>query len=137
MKLELFVCLVLAVFVSIGGIRLTQAQTDRLEKADIPFDFYAAGEKMAAGSYIIGVDAAAKWITLSDAPGEHKIFLIGIPSEDGYDKSELVFVHSGNTYALKEVKSDVIDLKFKTRVPEQAIESRAASPHVVVALNRQ
>jgi hypothetical protein len=107
-----------------------------MEKANVPFDFYAGKHKMPAGDYTVRIYFEAQMILLSDASGEHKIFLSGIPEGDGSDKSELVFKHSGNTYALQEVKSDVIDLTFQTKVPEPAMESSVASPQVEVALNQ-
>ena len=137
MKLKFVVFLALAMFASIGGIPLAQAQPDETDRANVPFDFHAKGQKMQAGDYIITVDVLAKMIKLSDASGEHTIYLMGIPADGGSDKPELVFNHSGDTYALKEVKSNVIDLTFHTRVPEQAMESRVATPQVEVALNRQ
>jgi hypothetical protein len=48
----------------------------------------------------------------------------------------LVFKHSGNVYALQELKSDAYDWVFQTRVPEPAMERRSTSSQVEVALNR-
>jgi hypothetical protein len=136
MKLKLIMFLAVMVFTSIGGISPAQAQSDETEKANVPFDFYAGGQKMPAGNYTISVDLGTHMITLSDDSDERKMFLIGTIAGDGDDNSELVFEHSGNTYALEEVKSDVVDLTFPTTVPERATESRMELPQVEVALNR-
>ncbi len=112
MKVKVMVFLAVMVVASIGGISSAQAQSNAVEKANVPFDFYAGGEMLPAGTYTVGVDLEDDLITLSDNSGDRKMFLTGIPAGDGADTSELVFDHSGNTYALKEVKSDVIDLTF-------------------------
>ena len=93
---------------------------------------------MPAGKYTIGMDGEGERILLRDDSGHHQMFLMGTPEEDGNDKSELVFEHTGDVYALKEVKSDVIDfnLTFPTRVPGQAKASRISPSKVEVALNR-
>lgn len=127
--------LALLVFLSIGGLAVAQTQNDETQIADIPFDFYAGGERLPAGNYTIGIDVETQIITLSDNSGQHRMFLMAVAAGDGGDQSELVFQHSGNTYALDELKSDMIDLSFRTRIPDSALESRVASP-VEVALNR-
>ena len=137
MKLKVIMFLAVLVFGAVGSISSAQAQSDEIEKANVPFDFYAGAQKLPAGSYTLGVNLEHQMITLSDDSGERKMFLMGTLAGDGYDnKSELVFEHSGDTYALKEVKSDVTDLTFHTTVPNAAVESRMASPAVEVALNR-
>ena len=136
MKFKRITFLAIPVFASACAISMAQAQTDEFEKADVPFDFYAGGQKMPPGNYLVGVDLETKMITLSNDSGEHKIFLMGIPAGDGDANTELVFKHSGNTYALKEVKSEEIDLTFRTRVPALAMESRMAVPEVEVAMSR-
>jgi hypothetical protein len=136
MKLKVTIsCAVLALGLLIG-ISSAQAQVDEIERANIPFDFYAGGQKMPAGTYMIWADVEAKTIRISNASGDKSIFLMGIPAGDGYDKSELVFDHSGSTYALEEVKSDLIDLTFATSMPQEVTEGRLALPTVEVALNR-
>jgi hypothetical protein len=47
-----------------------------------------------------------------------------------------VFKHSGDVYALEELKSDAYNWVFQTWVPVPPIESRNALSHVEVALNR-
>jgi hypothetical protein len=136
MKFKCITFLAILVFASAGAISIAQAQSDELEKANVPFDFYAGGQKMPAGNYTIAVDLETKMITLSNDSGEHKIFLIGIPTGDGGAHTELIFEHSGNTYALNEVESEDIDLMFQTKVPALALESRMDMPEVKVAMNR-
>lgn len=47
---------VVALFVSMAAISSAHAQIDRVEKADIPFDFYAGNTVLPAGNYNIGLD---------------------------------------------------------------------------------
>jgi hypothetical protein len=49
----------------------------------------------------------------------------------------LTFEHSGDTYALKEVKSDLLDLSFRTKVPHEVTANLASSAEVEVAMNRE
>ena len=93
---------------------------------------------MPAGKYTIGMDGEGERILLRDDSGHHQMFLMGTPDGDANNKSELVFEHSGDFYALKELKSDVIDfdLTFPTRMPKQETASRISPSRVEVALNR-
>jgi hypothetical protein len=138
MKSTIIMFLAVLVAVSAGVVGTARAETDGTEIATVPFDFYAGGQKMPAGKYTIGIDVEGERILLRDDSGHHQMFLIGTPEEDGNDKSELVFEHTGDVYALKEVKSDVIDfdLTFPTRVSGQATASRISPSRVEVALNR-
>jgi hypothetical protein len=136
MKSKFIIFLAVLAVVTVGGIRSLRAQTDHIETADIPFDFYAGTQQMAAGNYMIKIDLENGMILLSDNSGRHTTFLLGAPAGGPDEKAELLFAHSGNTYALMEVKSDVTDLTFSTKVPGQAMESRLASSPVIVALNR-
>jgi len=137
MKSTIIMFLAVLVAVSAGVVGTAHAETDGTEIATVPFDFYAGGQKMPAGHYTIGLDFKSKIITLRDDVG-HNMFLMGTPGGDSNNKSELVFEHSGDFYALKELKSDVIDfdLTFPTRMPKQETASRISPSRVEVALNR-
>ena len=136
MKLKLMMSYAVVALALLTGISSAQAQADEIEKANVPFDFYAGGQKMPAGTYMIWADLESNTIRISNAAGDKSIFVMGIPAGDGYDKSDLVFDHSGNTYTLEEVRSDLIDLTFATSMPKEVTESRLASPTVEIALNR-
>jgi hypothetical protein len=137
MKSTIIMFLAVLVAVSAGVVGTAHAETDGTEIATVPFDFYAGGQKMPAGHYTIGLDLRSKIITLRDDSG-HNMFLMGTPDGDPNNKSELVFEHSGDFYALKELKSDVIDidLTFPTRVSKQETASHISPSRVEVALNR-
>lgn len=136
MKLKLMMSCAVMALALLTGISSAQAQADEIEKANVPFDFYAGGQKMPAGTYLIWADLEAKTIRISNAAGDKSIFAMGIPAGDGYDKSDLVFDHSGNTYALEEVRSDLIDLTFATSMPKEVTESRLLLPTVEIPLSR-
>ena len=137
MKLKLITFFAVLVFAVSGGIvGVAHAQDDETVKANIPFDFYAGKQKMPAGSYRIGIDLGTGLISFTDESGKHKMFLMGTPDDDGDGKSLLVFTHSGDVYALEELKSDAYDWVFQTRVPEPAMESHSTSSQVEVAVNR-
>jgi hypothetical protein len=136
MNFKLITSVAFLVFASVGIVGLAHAQDDETEKATIPFDFYAGAQKMPAGSYSIGINLDTKVISFTNKSGEHRVFLPGIPADEGDETSMLVFKHSGNVYALQELKSDAYDWVFQTRVPEPAMERRSTSSQVEVALNR-
>jgi hypothetical protein len=99
-------------------------------------EFYAGKQKLTAGSYHIGIDLGTGLISFTDESGKHKMFLMGTPCDDGDGKSLLVFTHSGDVYALEELKSHVFNWVFQTWMPVPPMESRNALPQVEVALNR-
>ena len=103
--------------------------------ANIPFAFYAGDQKMPAGTYTIGLSLENKLTSLTDASGEPKIFLPGIPADNGSEETELVFEQTGNIYLLKELKSESMDVTFKTKMPAEEVATSASS-QVEVALNR-
>jgi hypothetical protein len=136
MKLKLITFFAGLVFASVGIVGLGHAQDTETGKANIPFDFYAGKQKMPAGRYRIGIDVGTELISLTDESGKHKMFLIGTPDHDGDGELLLVFAHSGEVYALEELKSDAFNWVFQTWMPVPPMESRNALPPVEVALNR-
>jgi hypothetical protein len=136
MNLKFITLFAVLVFASVGIVSLAHAQDDETVKANIPFDFYAGKQKMPAGSYRIGIDLGTELISFTDESGKHKTFLMGTPDDVGDGKSLLVFKHSGDVYALEELKSYAFNCVFETSMPVPPMESRNALPQVEVALNR-
>jgi len=136
MNFKFIVLLSVLVFAFVGIVGFAHAEDDETVKANIPFDFYAGKQKMPAGSYRIGIDLETEMISVSDESGKHKIFLIGTSGDEGNGQSLLVFKHSGDVYALEELKSDAYNWVFQTWIPVPPIESGNSSSHVEVALNR-
>src|ERR1700740_2658210 len=122
MKLKLITFVAVLVFASVGIVGLAHARDDETGKADIPFDFCAGKQKMPAGSYRIGIDLGTGLISFTDESGKHKMFLMGTPDDDGDGKSLLVFTHSGDVYALEELKSDASNWVFQTWMPVPTME---------------
>ncbi len=136
MNFKLVTLFAVLVFASVGIVGVAHAQGDETVKANIPFDFYAGKQKMPAGYYRIGIDLGTEMISVTDKSGKHKVFLMGTPADDGDGKWLLVFKHSGDVYALEELKSDAFNWAFWTWMPVPPMESRNALPRVEVALNR-
>jgi hypothetical protein len=136
MKSKLITFFAVLVFASVGIVGVAHAQDDETVKATIPFAFHAGKQTMPAGSYSIGINLETKVISFTNESSKHRTFLPGIPADEGDGTSLLVFNHSGNVYALQELKSDGIDLVFHTRMPVPPMESRNELPQVEVALNR-
>lgn len=136
MSLKFIALFSVLVFATAGIVGMAHAQGDETIKANIPFDFYAGKQKMPAGSYRISIDLGTELISFADESGKHKMFLAGTTDNDGDGQSLLVFTHSGDAYALQELKSDAYDWVFETWMPVPPAESRNALPQVEVALNR-
>jgi len=136
MNLKFIALFSVLVFAQVGIVGVAQAQDDETVKANIPFDFYAGQQKMPAGSYRIGIDLRTELISLTDESGKNKMFLMGTPDDDRNVNSLLVFTHSGDVYALEELKSDAFSWVFHTWMPAPPMESRNGLPQVEVALNR-
>jgi hypothetical protein len=137
MKSKVIMFLAALVVATAGVVGSAQAENDGTEIANVPFDFYAGGHKMLAGNYTIWFDVETRRIRISDASGKHQMFLLGTLEEDSQDTPELVFEHSGDFYALQEVRSNVIDMTFPATLPKEATASLTSSPQVEVALNRR
>lgn len=134
MKLKFMMFIFLSVL-STFSINASAQEFDPVAKATIPFAFYAGGQKMPAGTYTVGLDLVNGMTSLRDATGQKQIFLLGNPADGGEDKNELVFEHTGNVYVLKEVRDELLDVSFQTKIPAEAMATRSASSPVEVALN--
>ena len=124
MKLKLIPHCLLAIGLAFLGVSAAHAEADLVETANIPFDFYAGNQQMPAGTYTIKLDIQNDIITLNDNSG-HTAFVMGVPAgDDGDYQSELLFNHSGDSYFLREVKNDVLDMDFPaTKAQAASVES--------------
>jgi hypothetical protein len=105
-----------------------------METANIPFAFYAGGEKLPAGTYF-ALDVEHDMVRVSDSAGGHQLFIMGIANNDQSDTGALVFDHSGDSYVLTDLRSDVMDIGFPIKNNERANENHTASARIVVNLN--
>ena len=133
MKLRFIIFSVFALVLSLGGVSSAFAEIDEVEQADIPFDFYAGGTKMPAGTYNIGLDAQNDTINVSDASGRHAVILLGSPADGTGVKTQLVFDRSGDTYLLREIDNNVINLSVSE--DKSAKDGAAESSRVNVSGN--
>jgi hypothetical protein len=134
MKLKRIILSAVLISLPMVGVRSAHAQTDEVEKANIPFDFYAGTQKLPAGTYYFALDLENHLITISDSAGQHPKFLMGIASDEGADNHALVFDHSGDSYFLQDFKSDLLDMSFEMKT-ERAEANGMASAQVVVNMN--
>ena len=110
MKLKFIIFSVFALVLSLGSLSSAYAEIDEVEQADVPFDFYAGSTKMPAGTYNIGIDAQSDTIKVSDASGKNGVLLLGAPADGTGTKTQLVFDRSGDTYLLREVDNNLLNL---------------------------
>jgi hypothetical protein len=136
MKLRSIAFLFFLAFATVNIVPSAHAQDDEIGQCDIPFDFYAGKQKMPAGTYNIEIDPENDVMSFTQKSGKRKIFLMGSLKNGGDGTSVLEFSHLGNVYALEELKSNTNDWVFRTWMPEPPMDSRNASSHVEVAVNR-
>jgi len=132
MKLKHIVPFATVAFVAIIGVCPARAQSDEIEIANIPFEFYAGTQKMPVGTYYFALDLATHTITVSDSVGHNHRFLMGIPAGDGSNKTALLFDRLGSSYFLEEFESNLQDVSFPVQKAESSKVSHTASGQVVV-----
>lgn len=116
MKLKLINYGVLAAALALVGVSSAHAQVDQVEKVNVPFDFYAEGQKLPAGTYNVGIDVDTDMTTLTSAATGHTVMFLGEPADNLYsDTPKLVFDHSGDTYRLHEVQSEELNVDFPAK----------------------
>ena len=130
MKFKLMMFSAVAFFATLMVITPAHAQIDQTEKVDIPFDFYAGGKQMPAGTYNIGIDVVNDFIAISDNSGQHQVMLLGSSTDGPSDKAELVFDHTGDSFYLKQLDSNLIDLGFSETKAKKAGLTQSAQVHV-------
>jgi hypothetical protein len=136
MKLKCMLTFATLVLATTVGVRSAHAESSEIEKANIPFDFYAGNQKMPAGTYYFALDLTAETVMISDNTGHYLRFLSGSPAGQGGDKWALVFDHVGKSYFLKEFESDLQDVSFSVKKTENSKGTNTASTHVVVSVTR-
>lgn len=133
MKLKRMILFATLTLVAMLGVPPLHADDDVVELANIPFDFYAGTQKMPAGAYRLALNLENDMITISDSAGQHTRFLRGIPLDSGVNQWAVVFDRRGDSYFLKDFKSDVLDMSFPVNEAEHAILPNMASIQVVVS----
>jgi len=110
---------VLAAALTIVGVSVAQAQIDQTVRANIPFEFHAGKQLMPAGTYNVGLDLEGNVVRIVDISSQHSIFLMGTPAGDNNNgespdrnESALVFDRAGDSYFLRELKGNVLDVSF-------------------------
>ncbi|HEX4168982.1 MAG TPA: hypothetical protein VHZ55_26255 [Bryobacteraceae bacterium] len=125
----------LSFVLTMAGVGLAHAQSYEVEQAKIPFDFYAGAEKMPAGTYDFSIDLEGDIVKLSNSAGQHQVLLMGAPDDDQDTHYALVFDHSGDSYFLKELESDEVDMRFSTESAEREKANDKGSAEVQVKMN--
>jgi hypothetical protein len=125
-------------FIAIAGAVSAQAQTPQRYRAEIPFDFSANGKHMTAGNYSVGLMASASGsgpLTIQSRDGKVTRILAISPhdSSSGTDNAKLVFLKTGNSYALAEVRTPDYGAKMKkTKTNVQQIAMADARSEIVI-----
>ena len=125
--------IILAAAAAAFGLQ-AQAQRDQQYRANVPFDFTAAGRSYTAGSYTVGKLSQISHggaIVLVDRQTRHaKVIGIGRSSSSN-GTAKLVFVKNGPRYALTEVITPNFGVKMKQ---QQQWLARAANDAEIIEL---
>jgi hypothetical protein len=128
--------IILAAAAAAFGIQV-QAQSGQQYRANVPFDFTAAGRSYTAGSYSVGkvsqISDSGAIMLIDRRTGHAKV--IGMNrSRSSNQTAKLVFVKNGLRYALKEVITP--DFGIKVKQPKQVIARGTNDPEIIeLALN--
>ena len=132
-----------ALVLTIAGAVSAQAQSSTRYRADIPFDFSANGAEMKTGNYTVGplssISSEGPLVIQSRDGKATRILagsLHGQATRNG--EAKLIFVKTGNSYALSEVLTPDYGAKMKktkTNVRQIArVDSGSGSDIVIVSL---
>ena len=111
------------------------AQSDTQYRAQIPFDFEAAGKHYAAGSYSVGLASGA--VTIRDRQNGH-MNVLGINPQAGTDNWDLpgtlTFRRIDGLYTLSQIVTPTFKKEMRIRKAKGELAKGAASAPVTVAL---
>ena len=124
-----------AVLLSTITVGVAHAQTDKMVKANIPFNFYAGNSIMPAGTYSVGFDSLNNFAIIRDDADQHEVFLLGMESDQGTDTAKLVFDHLGDSYFLRDLEVFETDVSFPVKKAEMKLARGNSLNEVVVAMN--
>jgi len=130
MKLKFILFSVFAVVLSAGSLSSAFAETDEVERVDVPFDFYAGSTKMPAGTYTVGLDVQSDTLKVSNISGMSGVLLLGSPASGTGTKTQLVFDRSGDTYLLKELDNNLLNLSVSEDRSVRETAGEASSVNV-------
>lgn len=121
-----------------GGVLLTLAVTfssAQTVRANIPFDFVAAGSSLAAGEYTLeGSGPTDEVLQMCNLDQRRCIFVIASQVASGAknDPGKLVFNRSGDQYFLSEIWSPALIRTLPKSRDEQRLAKSGAEPVVAV-----
>ena len=127
--------IILAAAAAAFGLQ-AQAQSDQHYRANVPFDFTAAGRSYTAGSYSVGrlsqISEGGAIMLVDRQTGHAKV--IGMSRSSTNGRAKLVFVKNGLSYALKEVITPNFGVKMKQQ-PQWIARAANDSEIIELALN--
>jgi hypothetical protein len=113
------------------------AQSSPVLKANVPFDFVAGSQTMAAGAYTVGYTASGVVVIQStDRKGAVMSLATPLDGPFGADKARLVFHRCGNIYFLVEVWGPENGRQLPTTSREREMAARVgrSNASIVAAL---
>jgi hypothetical protein len=112
--------------VALTGAALAQDNAHVL-RANIPFSFYAGGQLLPAGEYILSVNADDHSVILGQQATGNSSILLGSPDDSSRDyRTVLVFqLGAGDVYALREVQSPGVGVGFNAKGQASAMRAQS------------
>jgi len=109
---------------------MASAETRPLEKAEIPFSFYADNIQMPAGSYTIEVSDDQRELLLRNEDGSANAFVLDFPGDSSPATASIRFDKVGETYFLRAA----IDGDQELDVAKPKIEKNLARKSTVAQI---
>lgn len=107
-------------------------------RAEIPFDFEAAGKQYQAGSYTVGrLSDVGGFVTIRDLDrGNMRVLgLNPLPGTSNWDiPGTLTFQKIGGRYQLRQISTATFKMDVKIAKPKSELAKEGSSNKVVVAL---
>jgi hypothetical protein len=132
-----------AVALALAGLSLAQSLTDRVV-ANVPFSFYADGQRYEAGTYEFVLNDQDHTVTVINTASHRSKVILALPGESlgygnqvrqGFGNAGLQFDSIGGSYVLASLTTQVAGAKF----PEQNIgiaSAQRGEPITVAASGR-
>jgi hypothetical protein len=107
-------------------------------RADIPFDFQAAGKVWSAGAYSLGqISSGGPALVIRDRKtGKSKVLGQSMPRNESRDShGQLVFLKADGVYTLSQIVTPSFEMKLKKTTTDVRMASSSAVKKETVAVS--
>lgn len=107
-------------------------------RAEIPFDFNAAGKAHTAGDYVLGAMSSNSPVVAIRNRKSNKLSLLGqaMGGTDRWDnKGKLIFLKADGVYTLSQIETPSFVMKLKKTKTDVRVAASSAAKMETVAIN--